>query len=309
MMLRRQRGALLLLVALLLATLAALAFGLNRAASGELRSVRDDYDGRAAGYLAEAGFAAAKWRTQVKGCPKNKVKDTIAATRLGNGSFEASATGEGAKLTIAASGTVARDAERADAQRATDPGRPAFRVHDFTDLEVDNDAMDDALDTTIDPLRPASSNATTLALVSNASHALLYWSVSDIGKEDKVLSATLTLTLTAGSPGTRRVALHRVTTRWDSFATWNWARGLTPWSAGGGDYSKAELVTTIAAGSTGASWDVTPLVESWLSGGPASNMGVLLRLVDNGQALNFYSRKANSSSVRPVLRVVVAAKC
>lgn len=307
MMLRRQRGALLLLVALLLATLAALAFGLNRAASGELQSVRDDYDGRAAGYLAEAGFAAAKWRTQVKGCPKNKVSDETGEVLLGNGSFKANAVGEGEKLTIAASGAVARGGGQADALRTAAGSRIA--VHDFTDLETDNDAMDDALDTTIDPLRPASSNATTLALVSNASHALLYWSVSDIGKEDKVLSATLTLTLTAGSPGARRVALHRVTTRWDSYATWNWARGLTPWSAGGGDYSKAELVTTIAAGSTGASWDVTPLVASWLSGGPASNMGVLLRLVDNGQALNFYSRKANSSSVRPVLRVVVAAKC
>lgn len=307
MMLRRQRGALLLLVALLLATLAALAFGLNRAASGELRSVRDDYDGRAAGYLAEAGFAAAKWRTQVKGCPKNKVSDETGEVLLGNGSFKANAVGEGEKLTIAASGAVARGGGQADALRTAADGRIA--VHDFTDLEVDNDAMDDALDTTIDPLRPASSNAATLALVSNASHALLYWSVSDIGREDKVLSATLTLTLTARSPGAHRVALHRVTTRWDSYATWNWARGLTPWSHGGGDYSKAELVTTIAAGSTGASWDVTPLVESWLSGGPASNMGVLLRLVDNGQALNFYSRKANSSSVRPVLRVVVAEKC
>lgn len=306
MMLRRQRGALLLLVALLLATLAALAFGLNRAASGELQSVRDDYDGRAAGYLAEAGFAAARWRTQVKGCPKNKVSDETGEILLGSGSFKANAVGEGEKLTISASGTVARGG-LTDALRTVDRSRLA--VHDFTDLETDNDAMDDALDTTIDPLRPASSNATTLALVSHASHALLYWSVSDIGKEDKVLSATLTLTLTAGSPGARRVALHRVTTRWDSYATWNWARGLTPWSAGGGDYSKAELVTTIAAGSTGASWDVTPLVASWLSGGPASNMGVLLRLVDNGQAVNFYSRKANSSSVRPVLRVVVAAKC
>lgn len=307
MMLRRQRGALLLLVALLLATLAALAFGLNRAASGELQSVRDDYDGRAAGYLAEAGFAAARWRTQVKGCPKNKVSDETGEILLGSGSFKANAVGEGEKLTIAASGAVARGGGQADALRTAAGSRIA--VHDFTDLETDNDAMDDALDTTIDPLRPASSNATTLALVSNASHALLYWSVSDIGKEDKVLSATLTLTLTAGSPGARRVALHRVTTRWDSYATWNWARGLTPWSAGGGDYSKAELVTTIAAGSTGASWDVTPLVTSWLSGGPASNMGVLLRLVDNGQAVNFYSRKANSSNVRPVLRVVVAAKC
>jgi hypothetical protein len=269
--------------------------------------VRDDHDGRAATYLAEAGFAAAKWRTQVNGCPKNKVKDTIAATELGNGSFEASAVGDGSKLKIAASGAVARDEGRADALRGVQPD--SFAVHDFTDLEVDNDAMDDALDTTIDPLRAASSNATTLALVSNASHALLYWSVSDLDKEEKVISATLTLTLTARSPGARQVALHRMTTRWDSYANWNWARGLTLWSSAGGDYSKTALVTTIGAGSTSASWDVTPLVESWLKGGAASNMGVLLRLVDNGQALDFYSRKANASSVRPVLRVVVAAKC
>ena len=306
MMLRRQRGALLLLVALLLATLAALAFGLNRAASGELQSVRDDYDGRAAGYLAEAGFAAAKWRTQVNGCPKNKVKDIIAATHFGNGSFEASAVGEGEKLNIAASGAVARDVGQSDALRTVD--RTRIAVHDFTDLEVDNDAMDDALDTTIAPLRLPSSGATVLSLVSNGSYALLYWSVSDIRKENKVLSATLTLTLTANSPGTRRVALHRMTTRWDSNATWYQARLLAPWSSGG-DYSNAAAVTTIAAGGNKASWDVTPLVDAWLSGGPASNMGVLLRLVDNGQALDFYSRKANSSSVRPVLRVVVAAKC
>lgn len=306
MMLRRQRGALLLLVALLLATLAALAFGLNRAASGELQSVRDDYDGRAAGYLAEAGFAAAKWRTQVKGCPKNKVSDETGEILLGNGSFKASAVGEKEKLIIAASGAVARPGTQADALRTVATPN-ALAVHDFTDLEVDNDAMDDALDTTIAPLRMPSSGATVLSLVSNGSYALLYWSVSDIRKEDKVLSATLTLTLTANSPGVRRVALHRMTTRWDSNATWYQARLLVPWN--GGDYSNAAAVTTLAAGGTRASWDVTPLVDAWLSGGPASNMGVLLRLVDDGQALDFYSRKANSSSVRPVLRVVVAAKC
>ena len=68
MMPRRQDGALLLMVSLLLATLAALAFGINRAGSVELRSINDDYEGRAAAYLAEAGVAAARWSGQVGAC-------------------------------------------------------------------------------------------------------------------------------------------------------------------------------------------------------------------------------------------------
>ena len=299
MMLRRQRGALLLMVSLLLATIAALAFGLNRAAGVEVRSVQDDYDSRAAGYLAEAGFAAAKWRGQIAGCPKNKVQDIIAPTALGSGLFSATAIGDGNKLSIVAGGSVGGDALRSVARRQ-------LAVHDLSDVEDDDD-VDDELDTTIAQLRlkPDSENP-RLSLVSSQSNALLYWSVKDIDPQDKIMSATLTLTLTARSPGPRQVALHRMTTRWDHNATWTESRPKVAWT--GNDYSNAPSIATVGANATSVSWDVTSLVKAWV-GAPASNAGILLRLVEDGQAIDFHGRKTGSSNLRPLLHLVVAEKC
>lgn len=304
-MMQRQKGALLLMVALLLATVAALAFGLNQASGIESRSIKDDYDGRAAGYLAEAAFAAAKWRTQVVGCPKNKVANDVPLTSLGAGSFQATAVGDGSELTIAAAGAIGRLAPRGDALRTIERAR--LKVHDFTDLEVDDDDFDDALDTTIAVLRTKpDTDSEKLSLMSNQSHALLYWSVDDMDKEDKLLSAILTLTLVTRSATPRTIALHRMTTRWDANATWTNSRANTSWT--GTDYSGTPLLATVAANSATASWDITNLVEAW-SRSPASNAGILLRLADTGPALDFYSRKAGSSNLRPTVRVIVAAKC
>jgi len=288
---RRQGGALLLMVSLLLATLAALAFGMNRAGSAELRAINDDYEGRAADYLAQAGVAAARWSSQVGGCNRAN----IPRTTLGAGAFTASVSGSD-KLAISVTATV-NGASRTLA-------RTGVVVYDLTDLSS-TDVSDDALDTTIAPLSILPENERpTLNLFSGTAHALLYWKLDEVGHDELVVSAILTLTQ-EGAGIARRVAVHRVTTAWDKNASWYRPRGAGSWN-NGGDYSSVVLASTsVAAGN--ASWDLTGIVDAWVSE-RLLNQGLLLRLEDPLQSVSFYSQEA-SSSRRPVLRVITAEEC
>ncbi|GGX80304.1 DNRLRE domain-containing protein [Massilia dura] len=295
-MIRRQSGALLLMVALLLAIIAALSFGLNRAAGMDAVAVKNDYDVRAARYLAEAGVAAARWSNQVKGC----TSASILPTAFGTGNFEASVTKSGSKrLNIFATGTAGNGVVRTVTRNGVD-------IVDFNAKTSSSDLGAAALDTTIDAGSASpDSAAASLSLASGTAHALLYWPASEIGSDTRVLSATLILTQNGSSAVARPVGVHRVTTQWDANATWFMPRFYAWWT--GGNYAATAAATTGVAGAGSYSWDVTSLVDGWVTGRLA-NYGMLLRLVNPGQAVVFYSHDA-SESRRPILRVVTAKAC
>jgi hypothetical protein len=288
----RQGGALLLMVALLLATLAALAFGMNRAGSVELRSINDDYEGRAATYLAEAGVAAARWSSQVNDCKDAGYQDEA----FGAGTFTVAAKQNSGKLKITASGRfngVVRTLEK-----------PEFRIFNFSKPErVDID--DDVKDTTIAQGSPTRQDKENLRLVSGQSHILMSWDLDDIDDDMRVISATLTLVQAGAGGAPRRVAVHRVTTGWDDGATWTRPRPGVVWD--GGTYNGAVLAIASVPAAGLASWNVTGLLDSW-AGKRVSGQGLLLRLLDPDQAATFYSNEATDSR-RPLLRVVAAKKC
>jgi len=295
MMLQRQRGALLLMVSLLLATLAALAFGMNRAGSAELRSIHDDYEGRAAAYLAEAGVAAARWSGQIGDCENRGVAPFL----LGAGTVTTRVMKED-EIDVTASGVVG------GATRTV--VREKIRLYKLTDTES-ADLSEDMVDTTIvEPSATAQDKLPTLRLGSgqpNQARILMNWDPDEIDDDVLVVSATLTLVPTAAGSIARQVVVHSVTAPWDRSATWIKARPASSWD--GGTYSDAVLATA-SVGAAAVTWDLTGIFDGWASKRIALN-GVLLRLLDDGQAVEFHSREAATASRRPVLRLVRAKKC
>jgi len=292
MMLRRQDGALLLMVALLLATLAALAFGIHRAGSAELRSINDDYEGRAAAYLAEAGVAAARWSGQVGACVTRPVGPIV----LGGGSVTvdikkediidvtATATVNGAVRTLTRTGLALYDLKQTE------------RV-DMSDATTDT--------TIVQPSAGPQDKEQSLRLVYGQSHILMDWNLDAIDDNVLVVSATLNLVPTTISGVVRQVAAYRVTTPWDKGATWIKARPGSNWN--GGAYTGAVLASA-GVGSVAVNWDLTGLFDGWASKRLLPN-GVLLRLVNEGQAVAFYSREVPFASLRPLLQIVRAKAC
>lgn len=289
---RPQDGALLLMVALLLATLAALAFGINRAGSVELRSINDDYEGRAAAYLADAGVAAARWSGQVGAC----VTRPVGPIALGAGTVTVDIKKEDI-IDITATATVN------GATRTVT--RNKMQLYDLRQTER-IDISDDTTDTTIvTPSAAPLEKDQTLRLVSGKSHILMQWDLDEIDDDVLVVSATLNLVPTTISGVVRQVAAHRVTTEWDKGATWIKARPASNWN--GGDYTNAVLATA-GVGSLAVNWDLTGLFDGWASERlPA--YGVLLRLVNADQTVNFYSREAPFAFQRPMLQIVRAKEC
>jgi hypothetical protein len=287
----RQGGALLLMVALLLATLAALAFGMHRAGSVELRSINDDYEGRAAAYVAEAGVAAARWSSQVNDC-----KDASYVNQpFGAGTFTVSAKQNSGRLAITASGQfngAVRMLEHSDVR--------IYKLYEPKTFDID----DDVKDTTIAPQSPPLDKE-NLHVVSNGAHILMFWKLDDIDDDMRVLLATLTLVQASAGSTARRIAVHRVTAQWDNSATWTRPRAGASWN--GGAYDSAVLASASVPPTGPAILNVTGLLDSWAAK-RFPEQGLLLRLPDPGQTATFYSNEA-SDNRRPLLRVVAAGKC
>lgn len=297
MTLRRQRGAVLLMVSVVLATVAALALGVNQLSLGESRAAQGDYDARAAAYLADAGVAAARWRNQVAGCTSS----AVAPTALGGGTFSAAVPavkGTAKKIDIAATGAVNGAARTVQRRQVI--------LYNLAKTESVKLAKD-ALDLTIDVLQnDADDDDERLWLAFGGAHALLYWAMNDIKTDAIVLSATLTLTPYGSNGAGGAVAVQRVTTRWNDDATWSRPREeAARWN--GGDYADPPAATAAVAGAASAGWDLTELVDGWF-GGRFPNYGMLLRLANPGPGVRFYSLDA-SASRRPVLQVLSARQC
>ena len=295
MMPRRQDGALLLMVSLLLATLAALAFGINRAGSVELRSINDDYEGRAAAYLAEAGVAAARWSGQVGDC----VTRPVGPISLGGGTVTITIRNEDI-INVTATATV-----NGAMRKVTSLPLQLYDLKQTERVDMSEDTIDTTIVLTSAGSQDPQEKQQTLRLVSGQSHILMNWDKDEIDDDVLVVSATLNLVPTAFSGVVRQVAVHRVTTQWDRGATWTKARPGSNWN--GGAYTDAVLASA-SVGSVDVNWDLTGLFDGWASKRLPIN-GVLLRLVEDGKNVSFYSRETPFANLRPLLQIVRAKKC
>ena len=294
-MMARQSGAVLLVVSLLLAMTAALAFMLGREGAQATHSVDAQYDAVAARYLAEAALARARWVNQASNCGKTDLKNVA----FNGGLLTADVTDAGSKnLDIEATGETAANGKFVIR-------RSAVVLHKLSKPSPADLAAN--IDTRIVAATPTTAygSEAALALDSGASNALLSWQTGGLGADALVLSATLTLTQTVTSSVLRPISVHRVLRAWNANTTWRRAAGAA-WTKAGGDYS-AGVATATAGSDKTVSWDVTALVTGWYNG-TIPNNGVLLRLTGAGQTATFHSMQADPAN-RPVLHVTYAKPC
>jgi hypothetical protein len=300
---QREAGVLLLAVALLLATMAALAFGMNRAAGMDAQAVGADYERRKLAYLAEGAVAAAKWFNQAR-CGSQDLDALSLAGATLSATVVKSKTPK--MIDISAAATMSSTSTNTTPSRAT-LVRTGVAVFDLANPE-NKDLGGAFLDTYIDPSKGTVNTDDYLVLKSGQSNALLSWDTKDVPADATVLSAKLTLTQSSSASTQRTVTVHQVTTDWDANATWYRARGLmTFWNTAGGDYNATPAASAVVPTSGSANWDLTDLVSAWYKDKP-SNKGMLLRLPDPGQQAIFNSREA-AGQQRPILNVTFSKSC
>ncbi|UCD92095.1 MAG: DNRLRE domain-containing protein [Methanobacteriota archaeon] len=126
--------------------------------------------------------------------------------------------------------------------------------------------------------------------------SFIQFNLSSLPPTSTISQATLQLYYyqsIAGNPTS--VSVHRTTHWWSEMGlTYNDYDGTHPWTTAGGDFDPFNYdVQTLQDGVFGwISWDVTPLLQSWLDGSYA-NLGLLLKQVndstDSGVDPAFYS--------------------
>jgi hypothetical protein len=114
---------------------------------------------------------------------------------------------------------------------------------------------------------------------TNASRALLQFSLAAIPTTDAVLSAKLLLYLGSASTSTAAsLGAYQLTRAWTAGATWNTYDGTNSWTTAGGDFSGTAAATSNGIAATGVwySWSPTALVQGWVNG-TIANDGLLLK--------------------------------
>ncbi len=126
-----------------------------------------------------------------------------------------------------------------------------------------------------------------------------------------VQSATLTViasTAYGTNTGFQPMEIYRVVTPWDEATmTWSNRSSGTPWTTAGGDYvgrgGQPYAISTASPTNGGAvSWDVTALVQEWVSH-VSTNHGLMLKS-EPGNHLIFSQREVGTAALRPNLTVV-----
>ena len=154
---------------------------------------------------------------------------------------------------------------------------------------------------------------------SNDDNSLLQFDLGRIPFGATIVSARLELFqfLTATPGGT--VGVHRVARDWDegtnngspgTGASWTKATQTGNWATPGGDFDASPVSTTaLGAGVTGYyGWDITPLVQGWVSGTYA-NDGLILSAAAPGTDVAFHSSDHGTETERPRLTVTYGCEC
>lgn len=140
---------------------------------------------------------------------------------------------------------------------------------------------------------------------TNASRALLQFSLAAIPTTDAVLSAKLLLYLGSASTSTATsLGAYQLTRAWTTGATWNTYDGTNSWTTAGGDFSGTAAATTSGIAATGVwySWSPTSLVQGWVNG-TIANDGLLLK-EPTENVTNVLGFNSASATNPPYLQVV-----
>ncbi len=158
----------------------------------------------------------------------------------------------------------------------------------------------------------------SLSVDSSTQRSLLRFELGALPTGVRVESATLALYATSPNP-TGTVDLHRVTHSWTEGsclgtggctadgATWATYDGSSNWSTAGGDFDATpEDSQAIPASADWMQWDVTALVNDWLSGN-RPDYGVLLTATGGSAA--FASSDYGDAAYHPRLAITIRCQC
>jgi hypothetical protein len=291
----RQRGILLLPVALTLAVIGALAYTMTREGSMSASAVDAEYDTDVARYLAEAGVNLSKWQNEKRGCFSSV--GFRQAVALPGGAITASdrdivSTGKG--LTTRVTATSERGAVSVLSRD--------WLVHDLSSKRTVSVAG--GSDTFIREGSGVQSPSTYLETTDGKAHGLIQFGSSSALKDAMIVKAELRLwQSSAKSSQPIALGIHRITSPWAADkATWT-----APWSGSpGGEYASDPAATAVIAETQKLyTWRIDALVEGWVQQ-RAPNYGILLK--PNGLLeARFASFEADSN--RPELVVDYYPSC
>jgi hypothetical protein len=232
----RERGLVLVPVAIALAVTGALAWAMVREGSMSLASVQLGYETQVARYLAEAGLNLARWQNEQTSCnnayafgafslPGGTVKTNDVHSVTGGLSIDVSASTPG--------GGSAR-LMRASVPVYDPKGRKTITLHG-------KGAVDDAWLDSQNPTTMLGTSQNKFFLTDDVDRAVVQFILTTI-PDSLVVQAQLQLAQTAPSKTivpTMLVYVHRVTRSWqETNVTWS-----SPWSTDGGDFIDPPFAT------------------------------------------------------------------
>lgn len=289
----RERGLVLVSVALTLAVVGALAYAMTREGSMDASAVDARYDAEVARYLAEAGVQLAKWQNEKLDCRSKASFGTVA---LPGGNIVAGTIERkgGSTMNIGLTATTSRGAVHT-------VDKTGVRVYDFG--SVADATSSKGNDVMITRFFPNLAGLPYLEVTDGLSHALIKFTMPTDLNNDYVISASVRLTqidTKSIQPG-RSLALHAVTKPWAADkATWT-----TPWTAQGGDYLATPAASIPIAGNAEYTWRIDALVQAWADG-LLADQGFLLK---PSGLLGARFGSFESGTAMPLLTVRYAPHC
>ena len=280
----RQRGILLLPVAVTLAVVGILAYTMAREGSMNLSAVDDQYDIEVTRYLASSGLEVAKWRASKDDCDDDEA--AFGTLKLPGGSVTVGSAKENKGiLTVTLTATSDRLPPGFDGKRTVTTVTRAMQLYDLDEVKAATFIGKGEEDTTI--VRNGTTNlvsSDTLTATEGTAHPLILFKLAGDQDRSSIIQADLKITKKSGNnsqPG-RLLAVHRLTREWNKNATWTSPRGdATPWTNAGGDYAPTPAGSVVIDPGSGAyngmyTVRIDALVQGWASNAK-TNYGLLLK--------------------------------
>ncbi|MBL3618560.1 MAG: DNRLRE domain-containing protein [gamma proteobacterium endosymbiont of Lamellibrachia anaximandri] len=164
----------------------------------------------------------------------------------------------------------------------------------------------------------ADVNLVAAHQASAVRHALLRFNIGAIPAGAKVTSANLELHSNATSWASTTIDVHRLNNDWvegiaiggtGPGANWTERDSAVAWNSAGGDYETNSAASAVTSGDVGwVTWDVTDLVNDWVSG-ETPNYGLLLAPTVDYQGAEFDSSDATDPTTHPKLTITYTCEC
>jgi hypothetical protein len=294
----RQRGMLLLPVAIMLAITGALAYTMTRQGAMSVAQVDRQYDLEAARYLAGAGLRLVKWQNEKESCtsaqkftwsPLPGVAGTVTVTDLVVKSGEMT-------MTVVATGPLGS---------VSSARREKLKMYERKTLYEMTLPSTEGNDIFIKSGLPKQGGTGTLEARDGSAHPLIKFGLSKLVDHSRVARATLSVyqSAPASVQSQPSLSLHPLTRDWkDDDATWTF-----PWAAPGGDYVASPAATVPIGGIGTYSWRIDSLARAWIDG-KTLNYGVLLKPYGLNGA-KFESLESGSADKRPSILIHYYKRC